>query len=101
MSDNVGYDKQDPHPWAVGIAVAVILLFTFISGFAVQAYFEQNQREWYEKQVMQSPNEQRDKMMKDAEAGLKKMPQAMQMAMSEIQTKAAQPASAPVAPKKK
>ena len=101
MSDNVGYDKQDPNAWLVGIAVVTILLFTFISGFVIQAYFETNQREMYEKRVMNAPNEQRDKLWKESEAGMKKLPQAMNVALADIKAKAAQPASAPVAPKKK
>jgi len=115
MSDNVGYDKQDPNPLAIGGAVVFILMFTFISGLGLQAYFDQQARELYVHTVLQSPNDALTKLNAQADERLHKygwvdkangvahMPidEAMKLSVTEIKNKSAQPASAPVAPKKK
>ena len=55
-------EEMTPPPLPVAGFALLILLFTFASGFAVQAVWEQEEREAYTESVLQSPNEQLAKL---------------------------------------
>jgi len=58
----MGYDKQDPNPYAVGGAALLILGFTVACGLFVQGYFNQLMRAEYHQKVEATENTQIDKL---------------------------------------